>query len=76
MPENHGAFTIADLLVGTVTILGASIAAGHNKNGVGAGLEVRTENRLDHPVLQLGQTLIALFFRNLSPVYPGVVSVF
>jgi len=72
------ALTISDLLVWTVTILGASIAAWHDEDGVGAGLGIRAEDRLDRPIseyLQLGQTLIALFFRNFGPIHPVVLSV-
>lgn len=58
------------LLVGTVGILGASVAAWHDEDGSEAGLGIWAEDGLDYSVseyLQLGQTVVALFCRGFGP---------
>ncbi len=48
--RSHGAFTMADLLEGLSRSLGPAIAAGHDEDGVGAGLGIRAEDALDYSV--------------------------
>lgn len=59
---------LESVLVRIITVLGPTVAAGHNEDGIRARRRVWLEHRFHHPVteyLELGKSLITLLFRDL-----------
>ena len=62
------------VLVRIITVLGPTVAAGHNEDCIGACCRVWLEHRFHHPVtkyLELGKSRITLFFRDLCTIIPA-----
>ena len=68
---------MSNLLVEIVSILEIFVVAWHDENDVEVSSEIWIENRLDHSIskyLQLGQTLLTLFFRDFDLIHSEVMS--
>ena len=66
------------VLVRVITVLGPTVAAGHDEDCIRPYYRVWHEHRFYHPVteyLELGKSHITLFFRDLCAVIPVSVSV-
>ena len=66
------------VLVRVITVLGPTVATGHDEDCIRPCHRVWLEHRFHHPVtdyLELGKSHITLFFRDLCAVIPVSVSV-